>query len=192
MANKVKFGLKSAAYAVATFAADGTVTYGTPVMLPGSVSLSLDPQGDSEVFRADNMDYYTSQSNNGYQGDYECAMLPDSFRADILKEVTDQNGLKVEAVDPDTVHFAFMFQVEGDQNAVRHVLYNCTATRPTVGSATTEETTTPQTDTIQITAHPIEFSTLTQPVIKAKVDASVTTAYNSWFTAVQTPAAPAA
>lgn len=192
MANKVKFGLKSAAYAVATFATDGTVSYGTPVMLPGSVSLSLDPQGDTENFYADNIVYYTSQSNNGYQGDYECAMLPDSFRTDVLREITDQNGLKVEVVNPDTVHFAFLFQVEGDQNAVRHVLYNCTASRPSVGSTTTEETTTPQTDTIQITSHPVEFSTLADPVTKAKVDASVTTVYNSWFTAVQTPGAPAA
>ena len=192
MANKVLYGLSQAAYAVATFATDGSVSYSTPVSLPGSVSLSLDAQGDLTTFRADNLDYWTSQSNTGYQGDYEIAKLPDSFYTDILKAINDQNGLNVEVVDPDTVHFAFLFQVEGDKNAVRHVLYNCTSGRPSVAGSTTEESIEPNTQTVQITAPPIEFSTLTKPVIKARAEnATASTAYTSWFTAVQTPGSPA-
>ena len=190
MANKVLYGLSQAAYAVASFATDGTVSYSAPVSLPGSVSLSLDAQGDLTTFRADNMDYWTSQSNMGYQGDYEIAKLPDSFYTDILKAINDLNGLNVEVVDPDTVHFAFLFQVEGDKNAVRHVLYNCTAGRPSVAGSTTSDTIEPNTQTVQITAHPIDFSTLNKPVIKARAEAATaSTAYTNWFTAVQTPAA---
>ena len=190
MANKVLYGLSQAAYAVASFATDGTVSYNTPVSLPGSVSLSLNAQGDLTTFRADNMDYWTSQSNTGYQGDYEIAKLPDSFYTDILKAVNDLNGLNVEVVDPDTVHFAFLFQVEGDKNAVRHVLYNCTAGRPSVAGNTTADTIEPNTQTVQITAHPIDFATLNKPVIKARAEsATASTAYTNWFTAVQTPAA---
>lgn len=192
MANKVKYGLKSAYYAVATFANDGTVTYGTPVAIPGSVSLSLDPQGEATIFRADNIDYWTGQNNNGYQGDYEVALLPEDFRKDVLGELVDTNGLQVETVSPDAVHFAFLFQIEGDKNATRHVLYNCTAGRASVSGETTGETTEPQTETVQITAHPISFATLTEPVIKAKVTPDSKTPYGAWFTAVQTPAAPAA
>ncbi|HAC61267.1 MAG TPA: phage tail protein [Lachnospiraceae bacterium] len=187
--NKVKYGLKSAYYAVATFDDNGGVTYGTPVALPGSVSLSLDPQGDSNVFRADNIDYFTSMSNNGYEGDYEIAMIPDDFRKDILGEVVDQNGLLVETVQPASTHFAFLFEVDGDQNAARHVLYNCTASRPSVGGETTGDTVEPQTDTITISAHPMTSAALNREIVKARVEPENATPYGAWFTEVQLPSA---
>ena len=122
MANKVKYGLKNVYYAVATVAADNSATYGTPVAWKGAVNLSLDAQGDTTKFRADNIDYWIGQSNNGYEGDFESALIPDSFKTDVLGYIADTNGILVENAEAPTVYFALMFQFEGDANATRHAL----------------------------------------------------------------------
>ena len=184
--NKIKFGLSRMYYAVATIAADGTATYGEPVALPGAVSLSLEPQGENSPFYADNIVYYMTATNTGYEGDLELALVPNDFAKDILGEVLAANNIQYEDADAAPAHFALMFQFEGDQKATRHVLYNCTATRSTVGSETKEDTTTPGTETITITATTIKA--LDKNIVKSKtVDTTTSTVYDAWFTTVTLP-----
>ena len=190
MANKVKFGLSNCYYAVLN-ETDGT--YGTPVAMPGAVSLSLDQEGETNNFRADNIDYYVSVSNNGYSGDLELALIPDSFLKDVMGEVKDTtNGLQYELGDAKPSAFALMFQFEGDVNSVRHVLYNCKASRPTVASETTDTTIEPGTETLSITAiaQVMTVKGNQKPVVKAKCEPT-DSAYDSFYTSVQVPTATA-
>lgn len=187
MANKVKYGLKNVYYAVATIGADNSATYATPVAWPGAVSLSLDAEGETTKFRADNIDYWVGQSNGGYSGDFESALIPDSFRKDVLGELVDSGGVLLEDASAKTVPFALLFQFEGDDKNTRHVLYNCSATRPAVNGATTDAEIEPQTETLTITAVAIYNDDIDKDIIKARCSES-DTAYASWFSAVYQPA----
>lgn len=183
--NKIKYGIKNVYYAVATIAADNSATYTTPVALPGAVSLSLEPQGDTTPFYADNIVYYTSVANNGYEGDLELAKVPESFLTDVLGYTADQNSVLYEDANAPVVHFALMFQFEGDVHAKRHVMYNCTATRPSVSGSTKEESIEPQTETITITATTIRA--LDKDIVKASCTPAESAQYNAWTTTVYIP-----
>lgn len=184
MANKVKFGLKNCYYAKATIDEDGNITYAIPKRLPGAVSLSLNAEGENENFYADDSVYYVVANNAGYSGDLELALIPDEFRTDCLGEVTDGNGLAVEKATAQVSPFALLFEFSGDQKKVRHAMYNCTASRPSVEGETTEDSKTPKTETISVAAHPVPATDL----VKARTtDTTADTVYNSWFTEVQVP-----
>ena len=77
--NKVKFNICNVHYALITVSEEGEVTFGTPVAMPGAVSLSLEPNGEPSNFYADGYAYYTISNNMGYEGDLELAMVPESF-----------------------------------------------------------------------------------------------------------------
>ncbi len=189
MPNKIKYGLKSVYYAVATIAEDGSATYAAPVALPGAVSLSMDPQGELTPFHADNIVYYMSSANNGYEGDLTLAMVPDSFKKDVLGYVEDTKKVLVEDADAEPAHFALLFQFEGDAKAIRRVLYNCVAGRPTDNGNTKEENVSPETDQLSLTATTIYNASLDKNVVKAECnDTTDADVYAGWFTNVYIPA----
>ena len=185
MNNKVKFNICNCHYALQRAAEDGEMTFDTPVAMPGAVSLALDPNGEPESFYADGVEYYVINNNMGYDGDLELAMIPETFRTDILKEEADTNKVLVENCNAETGSFALLFEFDGDVKKIRHVLYNCSASRPKIESKTNEESREVQTETLTVKARP-----LASGYVKAKTgDATTSKVYDDWYKAVYLPAA---
>ena len=181
--NKVKFNICNVHYALVNVAEDGTVTFEKPVAMPGAVSLSLDPNGEPSNFYADGYAYYTISNNMGYEGDLELAMVPESFRTDVLKESLDSNKVLVENANVETSNFALLFEFDGDVKKIRHVLYNCSAARPTIESQTNEDEIEVQTEKLAITAAPLGSG-----LVKAKTgDDTTDSVYTNWYKEVYQP-----
>jgi phi13 family phage major tail protein len=188
MSNKVKYNLKNVHAAKLTETVTEGVTsdsYATPQAIPGAVSITLDAEGDSSPFYADGIVYFRSYANNGYSGDLEIALIPEWFRTEILKEVLDTNGILVEKADnAESVKFALLFEFDGDERAIRHVMYNCSASRPSIESSAKEETIEPGTETLSLTADPREDG-----LVKSRIgDTTAKATYDGWYQSVYVPA----
>ena len=188
MSNKVKYNLKNVHAAKLTETVTEGVTsysYATPQAIPGAVSITLDAEGDSSPFYADGIVYFRSYANNGYSGDLEIALIPEWFRTEILKEVLDTNGILVEKADnAESVKFDLLFEFDGDERAIRHVMYNCSASRPSIESSTKEETIEPGTETLSLTADPREDG-----LVKSRIgDTTAKATYDGWYQSVYVPA----
>lgn len=187
MGNKVKYNLKNVHAAKLTESVvDGVTkyTYTAPQAIHGAVSISLDAEGDSSPFYADGIVYFRSVANNGYSGELEIALIPEWFRTDILQETLDSNGVLVEKSDhAESVKFALLFEFDGDVRAIRHVMYNCTASRPSIESETKEDTIEPGTEKLSLTADPREDG-----LVKSRTgDTTSAETYQNWYKSVYTP-----
>lgn len=183
--NKIKFGLSNVYYAKQTVGDGEAITFAPPKRYPGAVSLSLDAQGEQSKFYADNVAYYVSFANDGYSGTLETALVPDEFAQDVLGEQLDETDkILTENASVEAANFALLFQFEGDQHCIRHVLYNCAASRPQIAGQTTSNTKEPSTTTLNLVASP-----MSNGLVKAKTTATTPEAkYNGWFSAVWMPA----
>lgn len=190
--NKVKFGLKRVAFAIATIAEDGSATYGEPITFPGARTLSMEPQGAGEPWYADDGVYYYNSAPASRQGDLEMARIIDTFKRQVLGYITDANGILLEDMNPAEVHFALLFETMNDRRPRRYVLYNCMATAPTVGSATNEGSKEPQTETSTIMSTGIYVASHDKWFDHAETTPRTDPeAYANWFNSVQLPGAPA-
>ena len=176
--NTVEFGVCNVHYAKATYESETkTYSYETPKAMPGCVSISLPASGSIDPTYADNIKYYISETNNGYDGNATFLKIPDSFMEDIFGET---NG--VENADTKSAEFALMFEFDGDSNATRHLLYRCKATRPDIAGDTKEDKATPKKVQIAISVSP----RLNDHVVKAKAKVS-DSSYDTFYDAVTEP-----
>lgn len=179
--NKVTFGLKNVHYATFTENA-GVITYDNPIPMPGGIELSIEPRGDMTEFYADNVLYYSAANNQGYDGTLSIANIPEQFAIDALGETKDETDMVLtELANAKGKPFALLFEFDGDVKATRHVLYNCTANRPTIASTTKTNTVEPNANELTFVASPRS----TDSAVKTKTTGTTPSAvYDAWYTAV--------
>ena len=177
MANKITYGLSNVHVWPITSTSDaGVPTYGTKIKMPGAVEMSIDAEGSSDPFYADDSTYYQGTANNGYSGSITFADLVDEFLTTIMKEVKDTNGAQFENADVEPLEFAMAFEFKGDASKRRHLLYRCKATRPGIASSTREDSISPNTQELSFSAMP----RLDNHDVKTKAEES-DAAYAVWY-----------
>lgn len=150
MANKVEFGISE--LHVGTYTDNnGTVTLGTPYHQKGAVSFSPEEQSENNTFYADNIAYWSGFSGGTFEGDLEVAMFDDNFKKQFLgfKELTNGGLANVKGAIKPAVYIAF--QVEGDAEQRRIIMYNASLGGITREFNTIEDTKEPTTETIPVT-----------------------------------------
>ncbi len=183
MSNKIRYGLENLHIAFV----DGEGGYEEPIPIPGVVNFSSNPEGGEVEFYADNIKYYTRYANNGYTGEIETALFPDSVIADMQGWTFDQNGMLVEDADGTAKEFALLFQVQGDVYNRRNVFFRCTASRPATSHTTQTENIEPTTETLNITMMPLPVGD--RKIVKGVIELSETNkaVYDDFFDAVLMP-----
>lgn len=186
--NKVRYGLRNVHVCAITENA-GAITYNTPVAWKGAKSLTLDPEGDTNTYYADNTAYFTTNTNNGYSGSLEMSEIPEEIEKMIFNTVTTEEGNLAEDANVLPNNVALMFQFEGDVSATKHIFYKVVFARPNVEGETKEESTDPTTTSMDITAVPVEKDD--HQWVKAKCRKGDTN-YESFFTTAPTLPTPKA
>ncbi len=155
--NKVHYDLTNVH--VASLAIDlesGTVEFGPPKRLLGAISMDLSAQGDTVKLRADGVVYYSADTNNGYSGDLNIAMVPDWFRQEYLgNTLSVKDKVLVENAQATSKPFALLYEFLGDASHRRHCLYNTTASRPNIKGENKENQKEADTEALSLTALPL-------------------------------------
>lgn len=185
--NKVRFGFKNVHLAFEDTTAEVQPAWKTPIPIPGAVSFSAKPEGDSNEFYADDGVYFRISANNGYSGDLGLALLPDEVKAEMFGWKFDDNGTLVEDANGICKKFALMGEVSGDARNRRFVFYNVQAERPDDSLKTKEKGIDPQSETIPIKIAPMEIAGLN--IVKGTMELSDTNKekFKSFFSAVYKP-----
>lgn len=180
--NKVRFGLSNVH--IVPIEDDG---YGEPIKIPGAVSLTTSPEGESNNFYADNIPFFTAVTNAGYTGELEMALIPDSSKVVMGLGVIDQNGAFVEDADLVAKPFALLYEVNGDARNRRNVFYQVTAARPEEESKTKEDSTEVTTEKLSITMVPKSIGGRNITKLSIEPTEANKTVYESFYTDVLEP-----
>lgn len=151
MANKVEFGISNLYIGTFSYNTAGAVVMGSPYHQAGAVSFSPEEQSENTNFYADNVIYYAGYTGGSFEGDLEVAKFDDAFKTQFLGYISKSDGGIAAVKNANKPNVWIAFQVEGDQESRRCIMYNCSLGGITREFSTIEDTKEPATETIAVT-----------------------------------------
>lgn len=185
MANRVNWGLAASAWGEITTDAQGHDVYGLPHKFLGNRQVNWDPSGDLVKVFADGTVIFTGRQNSGYTGSLELTNLDDDFAKYALSEEVDGKKVQYEIKEPKINRFYLIWEWVQDEKNTRHIMYNVTASRPSMSATTSGDgdNKTAQYRTLNLTAIPRDDG-IVKASTRVDVDAE---AYENWFNAAYVP-----
>ena len=182
---RIRYGIKNVHYAVATAGQDESLTYATPVAIPGAKSISLDAQGESVDEYADNVTWWHGDVNNGYSGtlEFEDTAASETFINTVLSHTKDSTtGVVTEKASDQQKEFAlgFEFTLDGGTETGKRIwMLRCKISRPQISGSTKEANVAAQTQSVNLTC----IARAEDEKVKTSA-VSTDSAYSTWFSAV--------
>lgn len=151
--NKVRFGVKKLHVGTYTVDDQGEVTLGEPMLLPGTVKISMDPDSELTEFFADDCLYWVCYNDSGITGEIENANFTDAFKTAFLNYLELADGGIAQIKGRNTSPVYLMFEGDGDEEKRRGIMYNVALGAIKRDYETVEKAKTPQTATLPFTCY---------------------------------------
>ena len=118
----------------------GEETYGTPVALPGVISIDLSFESRDSKLDADNRTFYRNKGIKAGKVSIERALLTAAEEAALCGAAVDENGVLIRSKENKPSPVAILFASEKADGGIRYeCLYRCTFTPPSTAFKTTKE-----------------------------------------------------
>lgn len=140
---------------ITSLSAGNVPTYGTPLPLPGTVSLNMESESSADTIYADGIGYLSILGAASASGTLENFHITEDILKSIFNYVEDQNGNLLET-DKTPKEFGMQFACDTDDGEeVYFTYYRCTSTMPNLNVQTSEASPTINPQSLSITANPI-------------------------------------
>ena len=182
MANRVEFGISNLHIGTYSVNTSGTVTLGTPYHQPGAVAFAPEANDENNTFYADDIEYWSEYDFTKVEGDLEVAKFSDEFKTQFLNYVAKTDGgiALIKGKTKPNVYIAF--EVKGDAEKRRIIMYNATLGSIKREYKTIEENKEVATETIAVSVVGDNATGVTKVGYKYG-----TTGYNNLFTSPPVP-----
>lgn len=158
--NKVQFGLDQVHYAKVTETVDptGKVSYswGEWKDFPGAVNMTVDNVANRAPEYADNVLYHSAVSEPEVDLTFECELVPDDFKKDVLGYLTATDGSLIRQVNNIKSKIAIAYRVKGDSKHRIKYYFVCDVADNDQSASTMTDSVAVQHSTLTLTAYPVE------------------------------------